>query len=313
MKEYKKWTEEELNYLRENWNRKKIQEIADSLGRTYDSIYMKARALDLGASKLESQRKWTEDDEEYLMENWGYLSIPTLAKNLSRSENAIQQRAVRLGLGPFLEAGEYISLNQLMIALRGNYVGKEYTVKQWIDKGLPVKTRKVKNCSFKVIYLQDFWDWAEMHSTLIDFSKLEPLVLGEDPKWLEDQRRADIEKQRQFKTSPWTKTDDKLLKWMLDQYSYTYREISLRLKRTEGAIKRRMIDLGIKARPVRMSNHNPWTEEETEKLIDLYHKGHCKNTMANYINRSSQACGGKVERLIKEGVLFPRSEFRTSC
>lgn len=36
-------------------------------------------------------------------------------------------------------------------------------------------------------------------------------------------------------------------------------------------------------------------------------------TKANYIDRSAQACSGKIERLIKEGVIFPRSEFRTSC
>ncbi|WP_352420755.1 hypothetical protein [Proteiniborus sp.] len=100
---------------------------------------------------------------------------------------------------------------------------------------------------------------------------------------------------------------------MLNQYKYTYREISLRLQRTEGAVKRRMLDLGVKARPLKMPNHNPWTEEEVEILIDLYHKGHCCNTMPNYIPRSAQACSGKIERLIKEGVLFPRSEYRSSC
>lgn len=309
---YRKWTEKELNYLKENWNVKRIQNIADDLDRTYQSIYMKAKVLELGPSKLESKRNWTEEEEIYLAESWGTISMETIAKNLSRTVSAIQNKAVRMKLGPFLEAGEYITLNQLMIALRGTYVGKEYTVNQWIDKGLPVKTRKVKNCSFKVIYLHDWWDWAEMNSTLIDFSKLEPLILGKEPKWLEDQRKADKERSF-FKSTPWTKSEDRQLEKMLNEFRYTYRELSLRLRRTEGAIKRRMIDLELKARPIRMPNHNPWTEEETKTLIDLYHRGHCHNTMANYINRSAQACSGKVERLIKEGVLFPRSEYRTSC
>ncbi|WP_352420756.1 hypothetical protein [Proteiniborus sp.] len=202
MKNYKRWTEEEVQYLKINWSKKRIQEIADSLGRTYDSIYMKARALYLGPNKNEDNRNWSEDDLEYLMDNWGYLSIPALAKNLNRSANAVELKSRKLKLGPFLEAGEYITLNQLRIELRGTNSGGTYTVNQWINKGIPVKTRKVKNCSFRIIYLQDFWDWAEMNSTLIDFSKLEPLALGKEPKWLENQRRADIEKQRQFKTSP---------------------------------------------------------------------------------------------------------------
>lgn len=307
----KKWAEEDLNYLKENWCRKSTREIAKDLDRTYNSIYAKAEYINLGQNKADKNRLWTEGDLEYLENNWGSISIPTLAKNLNRSENAVIIKARLLGLGPFLEAGEYLTLNQLYVELRGLNQGG-YTVQQWIDKGLPVKTRKVKKCSFKVVYLDEFWDWAEMNSTLIDFSKLEPLAIGKEPKWLEDQRKADKEKTF-FKKSPWTESEDRQLEKMLNEYRYTYRELSLKLQRTEGAIKRRMIDLKIAARPLRMSNHNPWSEEETEKLIDLYHKGHCKNTMANYINRSAQACGSKVERLIKEGVLFPRSEFRASC
>lgn len=57
-----------------------------------------------------------------------------------------------------------------------------------------------------------------------------------------------------------------------------------------------------------------WTDEEVEILKDLYFKGHTPNTMTKYIpGRSAQACSGKIERLIKEGELFPRSEYRVSC
>ncbi|HZK56783.1 MAG TPA: hypothetical protein VFD17_00610 [Clostridia bacterium] len=311
---YKKWTSEEIDYLKDKWNVETTENIAISLDRSYNSVMNKALYIGLGPNnkKKIAKRNRTKEEENYLMENWGSISIPTIAKNLDRTVSAIQNKARQSNLGPFLESGDYITINQLMIAVMGDYIGKGYTLKQWIDKGLPVKTKRVNRNSFKIIYLHDWWDWAQMNSTLIDFSKLKPLMLGKEPKWLEDQRRADQENAF-FKRSPWTPSEDDLLATLLDTYRYTYRELSLRLNRTEGAIKRRMIDLGIKARPIKMSNHNPWTEEETKLLIDLYHKGHCRNTMANYIDRSSQACSGKIERLIKEGVIFPRSEFRTSC
>ena len=190
--------------------------------------------------------------------------------------------------------------------------GSSYTIKQWIDKGLPVKTKRVKN-NFKIlINLEDFWKWADRNKTIIDFSKLEPLIFGKEPEWLEDQRKVDIEN-NYFKKTPWTKSEDANLEFLLNQYKYSYRDLSLKTRRTEGAIKRRLVDLNIKARPIKMSNHNPWTKEEMEILIDLYNKGHSRNTYANHINRSSQACSGKIERLIKEGVIDPRSEFRKSC
>lgn len=310
---YKRWTEYEVQYLKMNWNKKRIQEIADNLGRTYDAVYTKAKTIGLGPNKKEYSRNWTKEEIDYLMDSWGVISIETIAKKLNRTTHAVSLKAGRLGLGRFLEAGEYITLNQLLNEIYGTYVGKQYTIKSWLEKGLPVKRKKVRNRSFKIIYLDDWWDWAEMNSSLVDFSKLEPLALGKEPKWVEAKRKADIENRRQFKKTPWTKAEDRLLKWMLDQFSYSYREMSLRLQRTEGAIKKRILDLGLKARPIKMPNHFPWTEEETELLIDLYNKGHCKNTISNYVNRSSQACGGKIERLIKEGILVPRSEFRRSC
>lgn len=303
----KKWTEEEITYLKNNYGKMSVRDL-QLLGRTKVAMQNKAHKLN-----LTGYRQWSKKDEDYLMDSWGTVSMATIAKNLGRTKGAVQQKASKSGLGPFLDAGEYVSFNQLYIALRGLNQGG-YTVQQWLDKGLPIKTKKVKNCSFRVVYLRDFWDWAEMNSTLIDFSKLEKNVLGEEPKWLEEQRRADIEKRQMYKSIPWTPAEDETLRALLNAYQYTYRELAFRLRRTEGAIKRRMVTLGIKARPLKMSNHNPWTKQEVEKLKALYFKGHSPDTITKYIpKRSAQACRGKTERLIKEGELFPRSEFRVSC
>lgn len=97
--------------------------------------------------------------------------------------------------------------------------------------------------------------------------------------------------------------EDALLTQMLDAYRYSYREISIRLKRTEGALKRRMGDLGLKQRPLRADNHNPWTDEETEILMDLYYKGYVAEVMAEKIPRSALAINGKIERMVKDGEL----------
>ena len=305
------WTSSEIEYLKDNWHKKKTQEIAEELGRTYYSIYNKARKLGLGSNRAHHHRPWTEEEEEFLAENWGMFSMEHIAKKLNRTPHAIQIRAVKLGLGPFLESGDYITLNQLLLQLRG-YNGRTYTVKQWIEKGLPVKTKKVKSSSFKVVNLDDFWEWAEKNRTLIDFSKLEENALGKEPDWVKEQRKADIE-MKKFKRGPWTKAEDKRLINLLREFRWTYKEISEKLNRTEGAIKRRMLDLGLKERPVRMSNHNPWTKEEEEIVIELYNKGYQPDIMTQYINRSAQAIRGKIERMIRGGDLEPRSEFRKTC
>lgn len=305
------WTYWEIKYLKDNWNKKTKEEIAKYLGRSVSSIYNKAYKLGL-VQRRSSRRKWTKEEEEFLAEYWGLYSMEHIASKLNRTVNAIQVRAVRLGLGPFLESGDYVTLNQLMLELRGSN-GRTYTVKQWMDKGLPVKTKKVKGSSFKVVNLDDFWKWAEKNRTIIDFSLLEENALGKEPDWLKDQRRADIKMKNNFKRTPWTEAEDKRLTSLLREFKWGYRDISEKLNRTEGAIKRRILDLGLKERPVRMPNHNPWSQEEEEILIELFNKGYQPDIITRYIDRSAQAIRGKIERMIRDGVLEPRSEYRKSC
>lgn len=45
------------------------------------------------------------------------MSIPAIAKRLNRSVEAVIVRKNRLGLGPVLFGGDYISMNQLMPTL----------------------------------------------------------------------------------------------------------------------------------------------------------------------------------------------------
>ena len=83
-------------------------------------------------------RKWTKEDVEYLKEKWGNVSISSIAKKLNRSVNAVKLKAKRLGLGPMLENGSYVTLNQVAIALTGRNFSSYYK-KSWIEnRGMPV-------------------------------------------------------------------------------------------------------------------------------------------------------------------------------
>lgn len=62
-------------------------------------------------------KKWTLEEDAYLTEKYGELSIKTIAKNLGRTVDAINVRKVRLHLGSFLDAGDYITFSQLLCTL----------------------------------------------------------------------------------------------------------------------------------------------------------------------------------------------------
>jgi hypothetical protein len=245
-------------------------------------------------------KHWTKEEITYLEERWGESPIPYIAKRLNRSVEAVKLKAARLGLGRHLHSGDYVTLNQLMKALGRRQV-TGYDITSFVEKrGFPVREKTSYKRSYRVVYLDEFWEWAEKNRAFIDFSKVERGILGKEPPWVEDQRKAD-ELYALYNRKPWTKKEDSILKTMLNAYRYSYRDISVRLRRTEGAIKRRILDLGLKQRPLKADTHNPWTEEEERKLIELYNKGYRPEVMAEFIERSALAIRGKIERMQMEG------------
>jgi len=241
------------------------------------------------------------NEVQYIEDFWGTKSIETIAKNLNRTVSSVINKKQRLKLGAFLESGEYITVNQFFKAI-GRETGSSYTLDKWIKIGFPVKSKKVLNNSFKVVYIDDFWKWAKKYRMRIDFSKFEKNALGLEPSWVDEQREADV-KFAKYKVTPWTLEEDTKLKSLLKLYKYTYKDLSFALMRTEGAIKRRMVDLNIMERPMREPPHGIWTKHEIEIVISLYKKGYRSEVIKEYIDKSAQAINGKIERLIRDGVI----------
>ena len=248
-----------------------------------------------------ANKTWNEEETEYLCEAWGNKPIPTIARSLGRSEQAIVLRAGRLGLGPFLDNGTvkgYINKHQLFVGLYGsnNYGGETYAFGEvWVKKwGLPAHKIKRRKQEFTVVYLDEFWEWAEKHQSTLDFSRFEKYALGPEPEWVETKRRRDKAHRRKYKTTPWTGADDTKLRYLLSQFKYNYSEMSEMLGRTEGAIQRRINDLGLKERPVKANNHNPWSSDDWQTLETMIKDCATYEEMSDVIGRSSKAIRGRV-------------------
>lgn len=241
---------------------------------------------------------WTPEEEIFLQEKWGTCSIPAIAKKLGRSINAVKVRAQRLGLGAVLMGGDYITLNQLLIAVKGTNAGGGYTLTSWVkNRGLPVHTKKVVNNSFRVVYLDEFWEWAEKNRSFIDFSKMEPLALGEEPGWVAEQRKKDFQSFAIQRKDRWTSADDSRLKYLLKEHKYGYAELSEMLLRSAGAIQRRIQDLGLKERPIKADNHgegSKWTDADFEILANGIRHGDSYCQIGRLLGKSEKAIRGKV-------------------
>lgn len=242
--------------------------------------------------------KWTEEDVIYLQERWGVKPVPYIAKHLNKSIIAIRSMANRLGLGPWLTSGDYITLNQLWKTLGlGN--GNNYRQISWIqNRDFPVIYKKVNTKTYQVVYIKDFWNWAKYNQDILDLSKLEPLSLGKEPKWVETKRLQDRQKNIYITRDNWTTYEDNKLIDMLKSYRYTTNQIATTLHRTEQAVTQRINSLGIKYRPLPEDKHNKWSDDEISLLIELLNTCSHYTLISNKIpNHSEKAIKSKVYKM----------------
>ena len=246
-------------------------------------------------------RIWTEEEELYLQDHWGSKSASLIAKHLNRPYEGVRRKATELGLlNPTLHY-DGITVRQLGLALGVSGT----TTNNWIrNHGFPAKNKVFsKKQKIAVVSFEDFWDWANEHKHLINFAKMEPLILGKEPDWVKERRMID---KRKFKERrPWTDKEINLLISMVKSYKYTYPEIASRLKRPESSIKKKLLDLNVKARALPLDKHIKYTDEEIDITLKMLKKGYSFNAIADELNKGSDrhlhksASGirGKLERM----------------
>ena len=241
-------------------------------------------------------RHWTKEEMTYLEEKWGKISMPGLKKKLNRSQASIMCKARKMKLGRFLWADEYLTFNLLLKELGIN----SYSYKQisWIkNRQFPVKFKKVNKNIWRIVYVEDFWRWAEKNRHFINWIRVKKNILGKEPEWLLEIRKNQSEERRMLRKTPWTKQEDKELKRLIEMHKYTYIELSEILQRSSGAIQRRLLDLEIKARPVKADNHIKYTSEEKENIHQSILKNRTYEQISREIGKSTKAIRGYIYRI----------------
>ena len=104
------WTDDEVNILLENYSRVSMKEIMDMLpNRTQSAILGQARKYDL-KSKFYLNRRWSDEDTQYLKDNYIDKSYDELSEYLGRTILAIKERMYILDLHKPMEIAGYGNL-----------------------------------------------------------------------------------------------------------------------------------------------------------------------------------------------------------
>lgn len=168
---YARWTEEEIEYLVNNYEEKNIYDISKTLNRSKDSVHKKAKRLKL----TKSVKRWSENEITFLAENWGTYTKKEIAKALKRSDISIKKKAFELKLGPErIGNGQFLTNGDI-----GYLLNKDPNlIYRWTKEGYIRGTRFGDKGIFQIKpkdfleFLKDYQDKWDASSARTDFVKL---------------------------------------------------------------------------------------------------------------------------------------------
>lgn len=110
----KRYSDDDLKYIEENYKNKPVKEIAASLKRSPKSVRTQIERMGLKLKTLErnSGYTWSEAELNFIIKNYTNMSDEKISKELGISKSKIFRKRIEMGLikqkkEPFLEGGYY--------------------------------------------------------------------------------------------------------------------------------------------------------------------------------------------------------------
>ncbi|MFL0574644.1 helix-turn-helix domain-containing protein [Priestia megaterium] len=231
----KKWTTEQDTFLKENIDIMNNREIGNHLDKSPSSVATRIKILKL--TRRKTLRRWTEQEDEYLLKYYGSKSLGNISRRLQRSIPALESRLNRLGVYGVRAHTGNITVYELAKCLQIDV----HTIYNWIQKKrLPYKITKAKTRKFIGIDVLAFWKWAEHNKELLNFSKIPRNTLIPEPDWVKKQKRYDYSNRPKHENKKWTEEEDARLWYMFYEEGRTQQEIGQLIGRSRHGIQRRL-------------------------------------------------------------------------
>ena len=89
------WSQEEIEFLRENYERLGYERIGEELGRSSLAVHKRARALGLSSKR---RGRWSKEEDDFLREHYATLGSRRISERLGRSDRSVRVRASKLNI-----------------------------------------------------------------------------------------------------------------------------------------------------------------------------------------------------------------------
>ena len=172
------------------------------------------------------KRRWTEEEENFLIEKYTITNMDSLCKILQRTESAITKKAENLCLDK--HAG-YITCSKINIA-----TGIDYNA--LINNKELTKVKRQFNGVLATYVREDiFWTWARKNIEKIDTKRLEKNLIYfiNVPIWF---KRLNKKSKTYKNYKLWTKAEIETLIFLRENCNYPYKEIAKRIGRSKDSV-----------------------------------------------------------------------------
>jgi len=190
-----KWSTEDENFLKENYNKINKKEMIQKLGRTRYAVTCKAQRLG-----LKKDIWWTPEEITFLKENYSKMDTKKVAEKVSRKESAVLVQAQRLGLKKEWWTPEEITF------LKENYSKMDkkeilLMLKRWNWKSIVNKVSRLKRRKIEISLRKE-------RNKNIDLSKIKPIIdgllLGDGHiRWINGQKTASLTVEQRVDRLEW--------------------------------------------------------------------------------------------------------------
>lgn len=266
-----RWTPEEEQILIELSSKCYIREIAKVLNRTEGAIISKANKM--GLDYITLSRKYTQEELDFIKNNWGVIPVTDMARTLKVSRIMVQRQADLMNL-PKLGNNPYRKWTDEEIE-KLRKLAKKKTItelaKYFKTTNEAIQTVASRNCvdliDEKVHWTEDDNSLLREYAKTMDLSEIAiKMNRSTSAVRLQAQRQGiTIQKNKKYQDSIWTNENSDQLKELALQ-GKTLLQIAKIMNKKDQTLLKKAREMGLQ---ITRDESRPWTDEEIKKLIEL--------------------------------------------